>query len=153
VHVTMIGNVVEVNRHIKGGKLSTVKLAIDNAGQTIEDDKYGPRETGWFTVQVFEDNLMSESNKDFSGIMGSLKKGSTIVVEASVILRSTKKEGKYVGRAEAVWTALKLAYVNTARRADEDTSTVQKATAAGSEDFQDVPTDDEASYHADSFDD
>lgn len=148
---TITGNVVEVNRHIKGTKLSILRIVSDNDGQTVEDGKWGQREGGFFDIHVFEENLMMDSNKDFSGIMGSLKKGSTIQVVATISNRVTKKDGKFVSK-EVIFSAQKLLYVNTGRR-PEETPSVQRA-AAAQEEFREVLTDDtEEEYHADILDD
>jgi hypothetical protein len=144
--VSAVGNIVEVNRHIKDTKLSTIRVAQNYSGLTVEDGKYGKKDTGYFTYQVWEENLMVGTNSNFSKTMDSLKPGSTVEILAELTDRTTKEDGKTTDRRITL-TALKIGYVNTARPQDE-TTRVATATTEG---FVPVESTEDPGYAPDPF--
>jgi hypothetical protein len=144
--VSAVGNVVEINRHIKDTKLSTIRLAQNYSGLVVEDGKYGKKDTGYFTYQVWEENLMVGTNSNFVKTLDSLKPGSTVEVLAELTDRTTKEDGKTTDRRITL-TALRIGYVNTARPVDD----TPKAAAASTYDLVPDVNQDEEGYAPDPF--
>jgi hypothetical protein len=126
MYITTIGRVVRVNRNVGGGTLSYVRLAHDGAGQTVQDGKYGARETGFIDYSVWEDNTMAGSRFNFTKTIEALKPGTMVQVLAELVDRTTK-EGTEVKSRGIHFNALRIDFINTSRPADGST----KVAAAG----------------------
>lgn len=149
-----VGNVVAVDRHIKDTKLSTVRLAQNYSGVTVEDGKWGSRDTGFFTYQVWEDNTMAGTNSNFVKTMDSLKPGATVEILAELTDRTTKTGGETSDRRITL-TALRIGFVQTAKPQGDE----KKVGAVGQQvpsppdqdGFFDVEGEEEEGYVPDAF--
>jgi hypothetical protein len=138
--INTVGRVVKVTQHIGGSKLTIVRVAHDGSGQTVEDGKWGNRDTGYFDYQVWEENIMVGTRKDFSATVAALKPGATIEILADIIDRVEKENGEQKDR-RVVFQALRISFVNTARpegKAEGSSRTAQATVGDEEEEWKDV---------------
>lgn len=137
---TITGNVVSVERNVKGTKLSIVTILAPYSGQTITDGEWGKRENGFFQLKVWETNMQTGLNVNFVKFLDTLKKGSTVEALVEGTDQKTIKGGKTVERTISL-TAHRFSYVGGSRESNGHTASAESS--AEQDGFEDVDIDED----------
>lgn len=102
----IVGFVVKVDR---GEKKSTITLKVPSSKVILKDGKYLRYQDGFFSFNVWEENLMAGTQTKFSKIMDMVKNGNCLAINYELTqFQNQDKENSY---AQFVLTANKIEFI------------------------------------------